>query len=221
MNLPVDSLPKTEIVRPVKAVLRQQHGRSRALELIQSDRGPRATSVRRTSRSKNRAAQECRLPCDWFGPPAAFGRASSLDSRRHYFADPPLHVHGGLIVYMLLLLPPYLAPPRPPEPSTPHSHLLEASARAGCGKLLAARGRATASSSRCCGDSECARCPEHCACRDGRSDMTASPLCSMRIYAANWPARAGRPPTAWARFEHAVKPCRTYCCVEVRMSFFQ
>ena len=143
MNLPVDSLPKTEIVRPVKQRLREQHGRSRALELIQSDRGPRATSVRRTSRSKNRAAQECRLPCDWFGPPAAFGRASSLDSRRHYFADPPLHVHGGLLVHMLLLLPPSLAPPRPLEPSTPHSHLLEASARAGCGKLLAAPRGAT------------------------------------------------------------------------------
>ena len=48
------------------------------------------------------------------------------------------------------------------------------------------------------GDSERARCPEHCACRDGWSDSTASPRCSMRICAANWPARAGRPPTAWA-----------------------
>ena len=32
--------------------------------------------------------------------------------------------------------------------------------------------------------------------------------------------RAARPPRGH-RFEHVVKPCRTYCCVEVRMSFFQ
>ena len=198
MNLPVDSLPKTEIVRPVKQWLR-----TAAWPLARSGADPERPRPARDEREadfsiKKSGGSGMPPPLRLVRPTSRFRTSFKFGLAAAYFADPPLHVHGGLLVHMLLLLPPSLAPPRPLEPSTPHSHLLEASARAGCGKLLAAPRGATASSSRCCGDSECARCPEHCACRDGRSDITASPLCSMRICAANWPARAGRPPTAWA-----------------------
>ena len=138
MNLPVDSLPKTEIVRPVK-----QRLRTAAWPLARSGADPERPRPARDEREADFSIKKSggsgmppplRLvrPTSRFRTSFKFGLAAALFCRSSAARSRWTSVH------MLLLLPPSLAPPRALEPSTPHSHLLEAYARAGCGKLLAA-----------------------------------------------------------------------------------